>query len=78
MVQTAEMARRSFKHSFFTKVVAIACWNIWKVRNAFIFYHTRPHFATWRAPFIRDISLHAHRFESDHKDELFKWLASLV
>jgi hypothetical protein len=78
MVQTAEMARRSFRHSFFTEVVIIACWHIWKVRNACIFDHVRPRFATWRAQFIHDISLHAHRFKKDHKEALLKWVSSLV
>jgi hypothetical protein len=78
MVQTAEMARRGFNHSFFTEVVIIACWNIWKVRNAFIFDHVRPRFATWRAQFIHDISLHAHRFKKEQKDKVLKWVSALV
>jgi hypothetical protein len=28
MVQTTEVARKRFRHFFFTEVVALACWHI--------------------------------------------------
>jgi hypothetical protein len=74
---TAENARRRFRWPFFTEVVSLACWNIWKVRNARISNNVRPRLATWRACFIHDISLHAHRFKDDKKEILLHWIKSL-
>jgi hypothetical protein len=77
MSQTAEEARRRFNKFFFTEVVSLACWNIWKIRNAKIFENVQPRFATWRSNFIHDISLHAHRFKSDKKQILMEWVNTL-
>lgn len=77
MAQSAEYARRIFKHSFFTEVASLACWHIWKVRNAKVFDQVQPIFAAWRRNFIHDISLHAHRFKPDRKNRLLAWIATL-
>jgi hypothetical protein len=77
MVQTAKVARRNFRHTFFTEVVALACWHIWKILNAKIFEHVQPRFRVWRPNFIEDISLHAHRFKADQKKKLLVWISSL-
>jgi hypothetical protein len=73
----AENARRRFRWPFFTEVVALACRNIWKVRNTRIFNNVRPRFAAWRGSFIHDISLHAHHFRDDKKEILLHWIKSL-
>jgi hypothetical protein len=33
----AKQAKKEFKKPFFTEIVLIACWNIWKVINVAIF-----------------------------------------
>jgi hypothetical protein len=30
-------AKATFRKSFFFEIVAIACWNIWKIRNGAVF-----------------------------------------
>lgn len=74
LVQSAEIARRSFRHVFFTEVAALACWHIWKSRNARVFDQVLPRFATWKSNFVHGISLLAHRFKPERKKKL---LASL-
>jgi hypothetical protein len=37
-------ARKEFGKPFFTEVVILALWHIWKQRNGLIFQHTRPSF----------------------------------
>jgi hypothetical protein len=32
-----KQAKEEFRKPFFTEIVLIACWNIWKVRNVAIF-----------------------------------------
>jgi hypothetical protein len=34
-------ARAGFAKPFFTEIVILACWNIWKMRNEYIFQHVR-------------------------------------
>jgi hypothetical protein len=77
MVQTAEIARRRFRHFFFTEVVALACWHIWKIRNAKVFENVQLRFAFWCRNFVEDLSLHAHRFKADKKDQILKWISNL-
>jgi hypothetical protein len=77
MIQTAENAQKRFKWPFFTEVVSLACWHIWEVMNAQIFNNIRPRFATWRASFIHDVTLHAHHFRDDKKGLLLQWVKSL-
>jgi hypothetical protein len=77
MVQTAEVARKRFGHFFFTEVVALACWHIWKVRNARVFENVQPRFAVWRRNFIEDLSLHAHRFKENKQTQILQWISNL-
>jgi hypothetical protein len=77
MVQTAEEARRRFRHFFFTEVVALACWHIWKVRNAKVFENVKPKFVVWRQNFVEDLTLLTHRFKEDRKGQILQWISSL-
>jgi hypothetical protein len=77
MAQSADHARKSFNHIFFTEVAALACWHIWKIRNAKVFEQVQPRFTAWRSNFVHDISLHAHRFKPDRKIKPLAWIASL-
>jgi hypothetical protein len=40
--QMIDSARRVFKKPFFFEAFATACWNLWKKRNALIFYQVAP------------------------------------
>ena len=70
-------AKRDFAKAFFTKVVFIACWNIWIVRNAKVFRHERPSFNKWRCAFIHDITLMQHRVKQVFRDVLLRWISFL-
>nr|XP_040258456.1 uncharacterized protein LOC120975813 [Aegilops tauschii subsp. strangulata] len=70
-------ASRSFRKPFFTEVVFIACWNIWIIRNAKVFWHERARFNKWRSAFIHDISLMQYRVKAAYKDDLLRWISFL-
>ena len=46
LLQVAMTTRKDFAQPFFTEVVFLACWSIWKVRNDKIFNNINPKFAT--------------------------------
>jgi hypothetical protein len=46
------VARKAFWGPCFVEVVVLACWNIWKQRNYYIFKHIRPTFWGWKAGFF--------------------------
>ena len=77
MAAIAYVARRDFQKPFFAEVVFLACWNIWSVRNDRVFRNINPSFRRWRACFIHDISLLAHRIKCKYRDRLTSWIASL-
>jgi hypothetical protein len=70
-------ARKEFGKPFFTEVVILALWHIWKQRNGLIFQHTRPSFRAWRRDFIHDVYLHKHRVKQKHVSQLQTWIDSL-
>mgnify|MGYP000863857686 FL=1 len=74
MVQIACHARKDFNKPFFSEVVFLTWWNIWKVRNDKAFRYIRPTFRQWRNGFVHDISLLAHRIKSKHREALLKWI----
>lgn len=74
MVEIALNARKDFNKPFFTEVVFLAWWNIWKVRNDRAFRHISPTFRQWRNGFIHDITLLTHRIKRRYRDALLKWI----
>lgn len=68
-------AKRSFGHSF--KVVFLAAWNIWLIRNGKIFWLERPSFRAWKGKFIHDITLLSCRFKASVKPLLVAWIHAL-
>jgi hypothetical protein len=54
-------ARKLFSKPFFTEVIILACWHIWKQRNGAIFENIRPSLAFWKRQFVHEASLHVHR-----------------
>ena len=78
-LQTAvSRARSDFKQPFFTEVIMLAAWNIWKQRNGKIFEAKRPSFAAWRREFVHDISMLVHRIKTKHQSALKAWIGSLM
>ena len=75
--EAAVRARRSFAQPFFMEVVILACWNIWKQRNAMIFEGERPSFRGWKRGFIHDISMLEHRIKRKFISLLVAWIGSL-
>ena len=65
-------AKQDFAKPFFTKVVFIARWNIWIIRNAKVFRHERQSFNKWRSAFIHDILLMQHIVKARYKEELLR------
>jgi hypothetical protein len=70
-------ARKEFGKPFFTEVVILAAWHIWKQRNGLIFQHTRPSFRAWRRDFIHEVSMHKHRVKQKHVSQWQAWIDSL-
>jgi hypothetical protein len=71
-------ARREFARPFFFEIVILACWHIWKQRNAAIFERVLPSFRAWRAGFISDITRHMHRVKDSLKPALPSWIDNLM
>ena len=70
-LQTAvSRARSDFKQPFFTEVMMLAVWNIWKQRNGKKIEAKRPSFTAWKREFIHDISMLEHRIKSKHHSAL--------
>ena len=74
MVQIALHARKDFNKPFFSKVVFLSWWNIWKVRNDKAFRHINPSFRQWRNGFTHDITLLSHRIKTRYREALLKWI----
>jgi hypothetical protein len=71
-------ARRKFNKPFFTEVVILAAWHIWKQRNEAIFQGILPTFRGWRRRFIHEVTLHMHRVKTKHTDIFSSWISSLI
>lgn len=74
MVQIAIQARREFAKPFFSEVVFLAWWNIWKVRNDKPFRHIKPTFRQSRAGFVHDITQLTRTIKSKYRDALLRWI----
>jgi hypothetical protein len=71
-------AMRKFSKPFFSEVVIIALWHIWKQRNEAIFQGIMPSFRGWKNRFVLDLSLHKHRVKEKHVQSLSRWIDSLL
>jgi hypothetical protein len=71
-------AKRKFQKPFFSEVVILALWHIWKQRNEAIFQGIMPTFRGWRRRFIHDATMHVHRVKAKHSDSFSRWIESLL
>jgi hypothetical protein len=71
-------ARKVFSKPFFTEVIILACWHIWKQRNGAIFENIRPSFVSWKRQFVHEASLHVHRVKDKHSDMFKSWIDNLL
>ena len=78
MEQVFFLTKRSFNKPFFTEVVILASWHIWKHRNDVVFSRIQPSFRAWRRAFLHEASLHVHRMKSKHADQWSRWIDSLL
>jgi Fe-S cluster biosynthesis and repair protein YggX len=69
-------ARKEFGKPFFTEVVILGAWHIWKQRNGMIFQHTRPSFRSWKRDFIHEASMHKYRVKEKNVTQLQAWIDS--
>ena len=72
------MARKKFNKPFFTEVVILAAWHIWKQRNEAIFQRVLPTFNGWKRRFIYEASLHVHRMRDKNATAFSSWIDSLT
>ena len=77
MLDTLLFAKRGFLGPFFTEIVIIACWCIWKQRNGLIFKHIKPTFRGWKALFVHEVTLLKYRVKVSLVPSLSSWLDNL-
>jgi hypothetical protein len=70
------LARETFQGPCFLEVVACVLWNIWKVRNDFIFQAIPASFNRWRVGFQSDLLVHQYRVKATAVQPLIDWLLS--
>jgi hypothetical protein len=61
-------AKKNYQHGFFMEIFLLGCWHIWKQRNAFIFNRGHPSQQSWRAGFLEEACLQAHRMNIAQKN----------
>lgn len=75
--QMIGLAKISFRRKGFMEIFSIACWHIWKQRNALIFRNIIPDVQAWFRFFNQDILLHFCRMNGSSLDFLSSWLQTL-
>jgi hypothetical protein len=71
-----KLAKQQFPSSFFMEIFMVGAWHIWMQRNNLIFNRGVPTFQSWKAGFLHEASLQAHRMSPD-KQLLFKYFLQL-
>jgi hypothetical protein len=60
------------------EIIILACWNIWKQGNNYIFKGIRPTFKAWKSGLVADVSLLKHRVKSCKVSPLSSWLDNIL
>jgi hypothetical protein len=55
--------RDKLKPPFAMKIIILAAWSIWIIRNNKIFKNQRPSFQSWKVIFNKELSLLSHRMK---------------
>lgn len=75
--QMLVLARLRFRGKGFLEIFSIACWHIWKQRNALIFQGVNPHPSNWFGKFKAEVLLHECRMNELLLSSVLTWLQSL-
>ena len=59
-------------------IFIIAAWELWKMRNAVIFYGARPSVQLWTIRFKEQHLLQLIRFRDNHRLIITQWLDNFV
>ena len=78
VIQNLKLAKQSFDGPCFSEIVILACWNIWKQRNGWIFNNVPASFRGWKASFIVDITMFKHRVKANLVTRLSSWIDNLL
>ena len=78
VIQNLKLAKQSFDGPCFSEIVILACWNIWKQRNGWIFNNVPASFRGWKASFIVDITMFKHRVKANMVTRLSSWIDNLL
>jgi hypothetical protein len=70
-------AKQDFTGPCFMEILACGAWNIWKMRNNFIFHGLPCSLARWRVKFQSDLMLHQYRVKAELVQPLIDWLQTL-
>lgn len=76
--QMLVLARLRFRGKGFLEICFIACWHIWKQRNAKIFQNVNPTFDSWWYAFRNDILLHMCRMNGELRQQVSDWITFLI
>jgi hypothetical protein len=70
-------AKQIYSGPCFMEILACGAWNIWKMRNDFIFNGLPCSLARWRVKFQSDLMLHQYRVKAELVQPLIDWLQNL-
>ena len=71
------MASHEFSGPCFMETFSCVTWNIWKLRNDFIFREQQPSFGRWKVYFKSDLMLHQHRVKASLVNPLLEWTRNI-
>jgi hypothetical protein len=70
-------AKTAFTGPCFMEVFACAAWNIWRIRNDFIFKNLPVSFNRWKVGFQSDLLLHKYKVKAASVEPLVQWTLSI-
>ena len=78
IIQNLRVAKQSFEGPCFLEIVTLACCNIWKQRNGWIFNNVPASFRGWKAGFVVDVTMLKHRVKAKLVPFLSSWIDNLL